>query len=136
MSTISRQEYDEWKIAELQDDARAVEAHRTELGARELHEGSYPKSTSDAMEELNERGFAATDWRIERLCRFPELAPQTVGGTRLWSKVAIDNVAAAMERNGQFTASARWRKDHGLTWRDEQAMLRRHQESKREVAHE
>ena len=134
MSVMTRREYDELRARENIEAARAVGMRMSEQEARYLADADYPKTTEQVMAELNRRGLAATDWRLQRLTRFPELRPREVGGTFAWSKQAVDRVADKMEEFGMLTVSAHYRKELGVTWAQEQELRRQAKETK-EAAH-
>jgi hypothetical protein len=134
MCTISREEYDLHRIRILMSAGR-VAGDASEETARRHVENEYPMSTDNAISELRFRGLDATDWRIEKYCRDSQYAPPMVGGVRFWTREAIDRMAEAMERYGELTPSALYRKEKGLSWAEETEMLHRHNEAKREVNH-
>ena len=122
MCVMSRAEYDELRTRENVEGARAVGMRMSEQEARYLADADYPKTTEQVIAELNRRGLAATDWRMQRMTRFPDLRPREVGGTFFWSKKAVDRVSEQMEELGMLTVSARYRKELGVTWAQEQEM--------------
>lgn len=130
MCVMTRKEYDDERAQENREGARAVGMRMSEQEARYLADADYPKTTEQVMAELNRRGLAATDWRIQRLTRFPDLRPREVGGVFAWSKRDVDRMAERMEELGMLTISALYRKELGVTWAQEQEMRRRVQAEK------
>jgi len=128
MSTISRADYDEHRVNVL------VRSGMGEQEARRHHEDSYPMATDMAIFELRKRGLDATPWRIESYCKRSGHAPSVVGGTRVWTKEAIDWLAEEMESYSQLTISATYRKELGVSWKEEQAMLNR-ERARKEAGH-
>jgi len=125
MCVMSRAEYDELRTRENVEGAQAVGMRMSEQEARYMADADYPKTTEQVIAELNRRGLAATDWRLQRLTRFPDLRPREIGGTFMWTKEAVDRVAEQMLDLGMLTVSARYRKELGVTWAQERDMRRR-----------
>jgi hypothetical protein len=94
--------------------------------ARKQLEREYPKSSAEVAEELNFRGFAATEWKTEMFCQQNRgLAPRVVGGSRAWGKQHIDDFAEVLESHGDLMPSAIYRAELGISWSEERAIRRR-----------
>jgi len=131
---MSRAEFDGERVQETIEAAKAAGMEMGEQEARELADGDYPKTTEQVMAELNRRGLAATDWRMQRMVKDPDLRPREVGGTFCWSKEDVDRVAETMASYGMLTMAALYRRELGVTWAQE-ADMRRRAKAEKEAAH-
>ena len=115
MGPLTRQEYEELAIR------RQMERFGTpEAEARKTHELRYPKGTVAAILELELRGLRSSDWRVLAFVdERPDEAPLVVGGSRAWTKENVDAFARFLEERGDLTPAAAYRKELGLTWREE-----------------
>jgi hypothetical protein len=118
MCVMSRAEYDEHRVR------THMQAGMGEDEARKHHEASYPRSTDMVIFELQARGLAATDWRMQRMVRDPNLRPREVSGTFCWTKKDVDRVAGRMLELGMLAISAMYRQELGITWTQEQELRR------------
>jgi hypothetical protein len=130
MCTVTREEFETHRVQVLMDAGQAGSLDE----AQRMVDREYPKSTDWAIDELQFRGLDATPWVIEGYCRRAEYAPPVVGGSRVWTKATIDRLAEAMERDDRLTVGATYRKEFGLSWREEQDMLFR-ERARREAEH-
>jgi|GEM_PF-5988617 len=132
MSVMTRREFDEERMRVLTAAGQAANPEE----ARRLVEMSYPKSTSAAIDELRFRGLDATEWRVLDYCETnPGLAPPIVGGSRVWGKQHIDELAEVLESHGKLLPSAIYRKELGISWAQEQEIRRRLEAERKEAAH-
>ncbi len=130
MSTLNREQYDGERLRVLMAGAGLDEAE-----ARKHLEREYPKASNEVVAELNFRGFAATEWKTEMFCQNNRrLAPRVVGGSRAWGKVHIDDFAAWLEARADFTVAALYRRELGISWAEERAIIRR-MEAEKEARH-
>lgn len=102
--------------------------------ARDMHDCEYPKSTKQVLAELCFRGLDASEWRLHRLCQNPVFRPESVAGTFVWDKEAIDRIADEMERCGHLTAAAQRRLELGISYEEEQRLVQQ-VIAEREVQH-
>ena len=72
----------------------------------------YPKSSHDALFELQSRGYRATEWTMgEYAKKFCTLA----GGSYLWRSIDIDDFADQLAKKGRFMEQARLAGIAGIT---------------------
>ena len=121
MSTLDREQYDGVRLQALMNGGGLAAPEARKHLARE-----YPKSTAEVVQELNYRGFDASEWKTEMFCRHNKsLAPRVVGGSRAWDKVHIDDFAEWLRSHGDFTVAALYRQEVGISWFEEREILRK-----------
>lgn len=120
MGPLTRQEYEKLAIRRQMERFGA-----TETEAWKTRELRYPKATMEALLELELRGLRSSDWRVLAFVDdHPDEAPLVVGGSRAWTKENVDAFARYLEDRGDLTPAAAYRKELGLTWREEQKFRR------------
>lgn len=88
--------------------------------AKERH---YPKGTKQVQQELRFRGIDATDWRVQDFAATCDPPLHQYCGVRLWFRGDIDRLAGRLEEQGKLTPDAQFRKNHGLTWKQQASLL-------------
>lgn len=130
MGPLTRQEYEEATMRKCME-----RFGETEAEARKTHELQYPKATVSALLELERRGLRSSEWRVLAFVdEHPDQAPLVVGGSRAWTKENVDAFARYLEERGDLTPAAAYRKEMGLTLRQEQEM-RRLVQAEKEASH-
>ena len=119
MSVIGRDQYERVRARQLADQARTMEDFKL------VFRWHYPKTTEAAIDELRFRGLDATRRRGEYYVARPGVRLRVASKIRLWYREDIDAFAAYLAEQGALTPSAMWRKEHGLTYDQEQQALAR-----------